>query len=680
MPTYLAPGTYVEERSSGIKPIEGVSTSIAAFVGVAERGPVGSATFVTSFSEFVKRFGGPLRVVPGVQEHYLYYAVRHFFRQGGTKCYVVRVLAYADVDDASTIKAETASLDVTGVAGGVAGPGVRVAALNPGAWGNAIEVRARASTRFSVGLAADVPSGTTDHLLLVDNPDVREGDLLYVVEQVGGVVKSADADSGSVSFKSVTFRPGTVTSGGTAFAGTLNAGKTAFTPDFGLVTTVATATGSGGTSPDPVLGDVFRNDGVPLRTGDVVNFATAEAMIVVTKVTPQTVGGLPVVRVDFAAHTLPAFTQAAARAYQRGFTLDVRVDGDVVETHEHLSLVAADRVDHVAVRLPPESQGTRSAYVTAEDQATDETTLVPSAPFTALANGKDALDAVNDPAFVGSDVLKTGLHALDRVEDASILCIPNASANVSSVAIGYCERRKDLFYVVDQPSSSTASVVDYVGTAIPSSSYAALYHPWIVVEDVLTGREIAVPPSGAVAGVYADTDIRRGVHKAPAGIDTGVLAVARRTQTIVTPGENDLLYQHRINVIRTLPEGIVVWGARTLAPDPEWKYVNVRRLFIFLEQSIERGTQWVVFEPNDATLWKSIRRNVTAFLRIQWLQGALVGIAEKEAFFVKCDAETNPPEVVEAGQVVAEIGVAPSKPAEFVVFRIKQIAGVAPAI
>jgi phage tail sheath protein FI len=144
---------------------------------------------------------------------------------------------------------------------------------------------------------------------------------------------------------------------------------------------------------------------------------------------------------------------------------------------------------------------------------------------------------------------------------------------------------------------------------------------------------------------------------------------------VLTKADNDTLHGNRVNAIRNFPEGIVVWGTRTLSADPEWNYVNVQRLFIFLEQSIKNGTQWAAFEPNDVSLWKKLRRNISAFLRIQWLEGKLVGATEEQAFYVKCDAETNPPEIVDAGMVITEIGVAPSKPAEFVVFRIRQIAG-----
>lgn len=214
--------------------------------------------------------------------------------------------------------------------------------------------------------------------------------------------------------------------------------------------------------------------------------------------------------------------------------------------------------------------------------------------------------------------------------------------------------------------------IDPSGNAF-NSTYAALYYPWIYDTDPLTLKRKLFPPSGAIAGTYSGSDVKRGVHKAPAGTDVGVLRAAVEIEREVTMGEHDLLNPNGINVIRKFPDsGIVVWGARTISADSEWKYVNVRRLFLFLEESILKGTQWVVFEPNDPVLWKRITKNVRAFLRIAWLDGMLVGATPDDAFRVICDSETNPPESRDLGRVVTLVGVAPSKPAEFVIFRISQ--------
>jgi hypothetical protein len=207
------------------------------------------------------------------------------------------------------------------------------------------------------------------------------------------------------------------------------------------------------------------------------------------------------------------------------------------------------------------------------------------------------------------------------------------------------------------------------------TQYAALYYPWIKVAD-MTGSNGAmrlVPPSGHMAGIYARSDAERGVHKAPAN---EVVSGANGLAVQVTKGEQDMLNPIGVNCIRSFPgRGIRVWGARTLSSNPAWRYVNVRRLFNMIEESIERGTQWVVFEPNDPDLWARVRRDVRAFLSVVWRSGALFGTTAADAFYVKCDQETNPPETRDLGQLIVEVGIAPVKPAEFVIFRISQWTG-----
>jgi hypothetical protein len=207
------------------------------------------------------------------------------------------------------------------------------------------------------------------------------------------------------------------------------------------------------------------------------------------------------------------------------------------------------------------------------------------------------------------------------------------------------------------------------------SKFGALYYPWISVSNPLSGNgaSLLIPPCGHLAGIYARADAERGVHKAPAN---EVLQGAVGLDVNVTRGEQDALNPIGVNCIRAFPgRGVRVWGARTLSSDPSWRYVNVRRLFNYVEASLEAGTQWVVFEPNDPDLWARVRRDVTSFLRMVWRTGALFGITPDQAFYVKCDEELNPLEVRDAGQLIIEIGLAPTKPAEFVIFRISQWAG-----
>ena len=243
----------------------------------------------------------------------------------------------------------------------------------------------------------------------------------------------------------------------------------------------------------------------------------------------------------------------------------------------------------------------------------------------------------------------------------------------------------DCFYVasVAEAAVSPTAVLNYkraqgtyAGGNAMNSKYGALYAPWIDVIDPRTGDTQRIPPSGAVAGRYARTDGTRGVHKAPAGVVEGRLASVVSLSVAYSQQDQEKLNPQGVNVIRVLSGvGSVIWGARTVSSDPEWRYLSVRRLFLFLEESIAESTSWAVFEPNDAFLRKSVARDVAAFLRLQWRAGALVGTTEEEAFFVKCDEENNPPESVLLGRLITEIGVAVSKPAEFVVFSIAQFEG-----
>jgi hypothetical protein len=281
------------------------------------------------------------------------------------------------------------------------------------------------------------------------------------------------------------------------------------------------------------------------------------------------------------------------------------------------------------------------------------------------AGGRDGLYIGRD----GGPGARTGLKCFDEVDEIAIVAAPGqTSPAVADALLSHCETRKDRFAILDSPETITGGV-----DKLPKprdSKYGAYYFPWIQVYDPDKGN-IFVPPSGHIAGVYSRTDSERGVHKAPANeVVRGALGLKYN----VSKGEQDLLNPKGINAIRFMNGAIRIWGARTLSSDPSWRYINVRRLFIMVESSIERATQWVVFEPNDHRLWKRVQRTISSFLTLLWRNGALMGTSPEQAFYVKCDEETNPPEVIDAGQLVVEIGLAPVKPAEFVIFRIGQMA------
>jgi phage tail sheath protein FI len=241
--------------------------------------------------------------------------------------------------------------------------------------------------------------------------------------------------------------------------------------------------------------------------------------------------------------------------------------------------------------------------------------------------------------------------------------------------IAHCERMGDRVAILDAPPDLNPQEVKRWRMEIAGfdSSYAAMYYPWVKVMDPATDAVVNLPPSGHVAGLWARNDNTRGVHKAPANeVLMGVIGLAYQT----TKGEQDTLNPIGVNCVRSFPgRGIRVWGARTLSSDPAWRYINVRRLFNYVEKSIENGTQWVVFEPNNRKLWARVSRDVSSFLRIVWRDGALFGSSPAEAFYVKVDDELNPPESRDLGRLIIEIGMSPVKPAEFVIFRISQWAG-----
>lgn len=263
------------------------------------------------------------------------------------------------------------------------------------------------------------------------------------------------------------------------------------------------------------------------------------------------------------------------------------------------------------------------------------------------------------------------LQQFEAIDEITIVAAPG-SLELRAYIKDHCEKMADRIAILDSDETTDLNAGGVAGNLTPfNSDYAALYFPWIQVFDPSSGGNIYVPPSGHIAGIYARVDGQRGVYKAP-GNETILGALDLKYN--LSRAKQDLLNPDGINCIRKLNGNIRVWGARTLAgvDKQEFKYVNIRRHFNYLIDSIDKGTQWVVFEPNTPELWAKIRRNISAFLVNEWRQGALFGTTPEEAFYVKCDAENNPSEVRDLGQVITDIGVAVVKPAEFVIFRISQ--------
>ncbi|MEA1930200.1 MAG: phage tail sheath subtilisin-like domain-containing protein [Euryarchaeota archaeon] len=286
-------------------------------------------------------------------------------------------------------------------------------------------------------------------------------------------------------------------------------------------------------------------------------------------------------------------------------------------------------------------------------------------------SSKPESDEVSLSDYEGVDQpgMRTGLAGLKQHDDISLVCVPdeNDITGLTDAVVAHCENKGDRFAILQAPQ--VAGAVSDMETPV-DSSYAGYYYPWIEVSDPHTNRQKLVPPGGHVAGIIARSDATHGVHAAPANEPVrGAVSL----QHEITKDEQDLLNPKGINCLRSFQgRGIQLWGARTTSSDPSWKYINVRRLFLYVEQSIEEGTEWAVFESNDKDLWARVRQSVENFLTTVWRDGGLQGSTADEAFYVKCGEETMTQDDIDNGRLIVEIGISPVKPAEFVVFRIGQ--------
>ena len=370
------------------------------------------------------------------------------------------------------------------------------------------------------------------------------------------------------------------------------------------------------------------------------------------------------------------------------FTLSVKRDGQEIKSVQNVTLGRARGQRNLVDVLTKETDGLLSAEIMdAPGTLADRTPAIGSQTGLAIVQSSssdmETAPVLKDQAtielFRGKASERTGILGLEAIDEVTMLACPDVMAgykagvfsldNVKQIQtdmINHCESMKDRFAILDSPYG--ASVEDMISWRKDKmgfdSKYAAMYYPWVRSNGEL------IPPSGFVAGVYARVDGLRGVHKAPANeIVMGAIGLERN----VSRNEQDFLNPIGVNCIRAFPgQGIRIWGARTLSSDARWRYINVRRLFSNIEESILQGTNWIVFEPNDDTLWRQIKRDITAFLTVVWRSGALFGQTPEQAFYVKCDEETNPKELRDLGYCVIEVGLAPVKPAEFVIFKVSQ--------
>ncbi|MFT5221770.1 MAG: phage tail sheath protein FI [Glaciecola sp.] len=371
------------------------------------------------------------------------------------------------------------------------------------------------------------------------------------------------------------------------------------------------------------------------------------------------------------------------------FDLDVLQDGVVVESYAGLTLT--DGPTNVVNTLAESSQRVKVATKIEITDELDLTLAMPKPGLYAMTPAPPEPIKVAAPAFAGSETKRHGINGLSIADDATMVIVPDLVTaatkedgtldlgmwkSVQTALIAHCELQANRMAILDAPPGMGIQDVKEwrSDVAMYDSAFAAMYYPWIKVDNpsgTNGNSEILIPPSGHIAGLMARVDETRGVWKAPANeIVRGLLDVERP----ITKAEQGMLNPIGINCIRPFgTRGVRVWGARTLSSDSDWRYVNVRRLFNMIEDSIMSGTQWVVFEPNDMKLWQGVKRTVNSFLTGLWQDGALFGATPDQAFYVKCDADNNPPSSIDEGKLIIEVGIAPVKPAEFVVFRISQL-------
>jgi uncharacterized protein len=656
------PGVYIEEFAPGA-PIQGVGTATAGFIGIAAQGPVNEPTKITSWDHFTVGFGA--QPVPGT---YLWYAVRGFFENGGQVCYVVRAsngtYQRLTLNDRSTTAPGRPIVNLRARQPGALGIAVSVAdaplltnipvyrpSATLAAQATPLEVTVvkdgaitaeQVANRFKPGDEVQFSTGTdTRTISTVTGSTVRFTSGTSALLAAGATMRLANTPKGS---RTIRLRPNGTTPlpTGQLVPGTILNVTQGTTSDAQVVESVVTETLTEGAqgSAGPLSYRVTFRSGldISLNLDPAAAAPTASSTEVNLTVT---FGGSPVV-----------YSHAAMDPAHPNYLIDV-VNRDsaglllatLVEPPPPNPIIRSIPRVGAAAALNPPSPGT------AEDLS-----ALTTAPFTSAIDSFTAIDDVN---FIAVADRPTAQNAL--------------MATVQQALITHCQLMADRFAVLDSDPGIALFGNDSLEVqrrGLDSTrGYAALYAPWLRVVPANDGPPILVPPSGHVCGIYARSDASRGVHKAPANeIVNGCVGVERRI-SLIDQGQLNTL---GVNVIQVFQAGgrPILWGARTTATDTNWQYVNIRRLFLYLEESIQEGIRWAVFEPNNLALWQKVKRTLTDFLLRAWRDGALFGAKADEAFYVRIDDVLNPFSEQQLGRLHIEIGVRPSYPAEFIIVRI----------
>ncbi len=638
------PGVYIEEFAPGA-PIQGVGTSTPAFLGPSKTGPLNEPTKITNWDQFVAKFGdSPL------DGFYLWYAVRGFYENGGSVCYVTRV--------SNAAHSELVLNDMNGQ------PTIRLWARQPGILNPNVTVvvdddvhtvAAANAALYRPTATITNASGTT---ITTNNADdaatFRPGDAVLI------------DDGGGTSETAVVLRTEGAVIRLTAALANVYAAST-----LRLADTAVGAT------------EVRVENAAELGAGFVIelsqdpgggNPAVTETAVVKSVLTEKISPALTTYRATLEQGLANSYslTAAANPTTVRSFEFSVTLTRNGVnKPYNGLGMHPEHPHYYRRVINQDETGWVYAAPVEPPNIAVPPTNRPQTIAATPLAGG-----ANDNPATLTGTDYKNALALLEQIDDVNMVAIPDRQdADVQLAMIAHCENMFDRFAILDSrrgaPLFGTDSVELHRSGVESANGFAALYYPWLTISPVSGTDPILVPPSGHIAGIYARTDNNRGVHKAPAGSEAlinGALGV-ERMMSDVDQGQLNL---QGINVNRVFRPGgrPVVWGARTTSNNTNWQYVNIRRLFLFLEESIQEGIEWAVFEPNNQTLWKKLHRTLTDFLTRVWRDGALFGAAPEEAFYVRIDDALNPFSEQQLGRLHIEIGVRPSYPAEFIIVRI----------
>jgi uncharacterized protein len=627
--TDKAPGVYVEEvQVPG--PIAGVGTSTAAFIGQAKQGPINTPKRFTNWSQFVGTFGDFITTGTVKVTH----AVKAFFENGGANCYFVRVgtAVRASLKLNDQAAAPVPTIEVTSKAEGISGNTIK------------IEVKDTAVTPVNVTKAqitfpGIVPNAATPKeattASALDAQKFNPGDTV-LLEQ-GALKEQAIIAS----------RTGMTVKFGSNLVNNFPAGATMRIADL--------ASGEKKIRIDS-LGSIQEGSYVGITAGPLKESAVVESVDPVNKfiIIEKGLTNLfkmsaadPVVTITPLEFDLIVTDSAGVTTAFNNLAMDMR-HNRYFKKVVNSKAVDVDLVRPPSTTVPPDNR---------------PAVLAP----TTLAGGVD-----DNLSAIGVSHYKTGIDTLRVIDDVNVLCVPDRTdKGVQQYLIDHCEAMLDRFAVLDPTPDADPEAIQTQRNGLSSDrGYAAIYYPQVVIADPMGEGTLTIPPSGYIAGLYARVDTERGVHKAPANETLrGVVDIERN----LADDEHGPLNEKGINVIRSQTgRGIRVMGARTIAPSDrtQWRFINVRRLLLYIEESLQEGTQFAVFEPNNTELWQALKRQVTDFLTRVWKDGALFGLTAEQAFRVRIDEELNPPDIRALGQLIIEVVVVPTTPAEYVVFRI----------